>query len=63
LSIPTLRDARELLVLVTGADKADAVRRAFGEAPSPRTPASLARSAHGPTTVVLDRAAAAALPS
>jgi 6-phosphogluconolactonase len=63
LSIATLRDVRELLFLVTGADKANAVKRAFAEEPSPRTPAGLVRSAHGPTTVVLDRAAAAALPS
>jgi hypothetical protein len=39
------------------------VRRAFAEEPSPETPASLVRSAHGRTVVLLDRAAAARLPS
>ena len=61
LSIPALRGGRELLFLVTGEPKAEAVRRAFGDEPSPATPASLVRSEHGRTTAILDRAAAAAL--
>jgi 6-phosphogluconolactonase len=61
LSIPALRGGRELLLLVTGEAKAEAVRRAFGDEPSPATPASLVRSEHGRTTAILDRAAAARL--
>ena len=61
LTLPVLRAARHLLFLVTGADKADAVRRAFAADPSRATPASLVRSEKGTTTAVLDAAAAAAL--
>ena len=58
LTLPMLRRAREVLFLVTGADKADAVKRAFADEPSPSTPGSLVRAELGPTTVVLDAAAA-----
>jgi len=58
MTIPALAAARELVFLVTGADKADAVRKAFAEAPSRDTPASLVRSRSGGTTVILDAAAA-----
>jgi 6-phosphogluconolactonase/glucosamine-6-phosphate isomerase/deaminase len=51
-----------MLYLTTGDSKADAVRRAFVEPPSPGTPASLVRSSLGDTVVVLDREAAAQLP-
>lgn len=61
LSIPTLRNGQELLFLITGDGKADAVRRAFRDEPSPSTPASLVRSEHGRTTAILDRTAAAKL--
>jgi 6-phosphogluconolactonase len=63
LSLPTLCGADEVLFLLTGAGKAAAARRAFAEAPGPETPASLVRSTHGPTTAILDRAAAAELPA
>jgi 6-phosphogluconolactonase len=63
LSIPTLRGAHEVVFLVTGAEKAEAVRRAFAGPPSPETPASLVRSEQGATRAILDRAAAAGLPS
>jgi 6-phosphogluconolactonase len=59
LTLPLLCMTRELLFLVTGADKADAVERALAGEASPATPGSLAR---GETTrAVLDRAAAAKL--
>ena len=56
-----LRAAREVLFLVTGAEKADAAARAFAGEPSERTPGSLVRAELGQTRVVLDRAAAAKL--
>ena len=57
---PPLFAASELLVyLVTGSEKAEAVRRTFADEPSPATPASLIR---GRTTVaLLDKASAALL--
>jgi 6-phosphogluconolactonase len=59
LTLPRLRNTRELLFLVTGEDKADAVARALAGEPSPETPGSLVR---GETTrAILDRAAAAKL--
>ena len=48
-----------LVYLVTGEAKAEAVRRAFADEPSPATPASLVR---GRTTIaLLDEASAALL--
>jgi 6-phosphogluconolactonase len=60
-TLPAIAAAAHVVFLVTGAGKAEQVRRAFVDAPSPATPASLARSAAGTTTVVLDEAAAAML--
>jgi 6-phosphogluconolactonase len=61
LTLPRICDTRELLFLVTGADKADAVKRALAGEPSRETPGSLARSAEGRTSAIIDRAAAAQL--
>ena len=61
LSIPVLNSAREIVFAVSGADKADAARRAFATQPGPETPASLVRARNGSTIAILDRAAAAAL--
>ena len=61
MTIPALRSGHEVLFLIAGADKADAVARAFAADPDPATPASLVRSESGRTTAVLDRAAAARL--
>ena len=61
LTLPRICATRELLFLVAGADKADAVSRALAGDPSPATPGSLARAADGTTRAVLDRAAAANL--
>jgi 6-phosphogluconolactonase len=61
LTLPMLRNAREVLFLVSGADKADACKRAFGGEPSHATPGSLVRAIEGTTTAVLDPAAAALL--
>lgn len=62
MTIPALSAVEHVVYLVTGADKADAVRRAFGEPPSPATPASIVRSEAGKTSAILDRAAASRLP-
>ena len=63
VTIPPLNASETVVFLTVGAEKADAVARAFGEDPSPATPASLVRSASGTTIVLLDRAAAADLPN
>jgi len=59
LSLAALCGAKEILFVLTGAEKADAARRAFVEEPEEHTPASLVRAKDGHTTAVLDRAAAA----
>jgi 6-phosphogluconolactonase len=61
LSIPALRAGNEILFIVAGELKADAVRRAFVDAPSEDAPASLVRAGSGRTTAILDRAAAAGI--
>jgi 6-phosphogluconolactonase len=61
MTLPRLCNTNELLFLVAGADKADAVARALDGQPSNATPGSLARSAEGTTRAVLDRAAASKL--
>ena len=58
LTLPALAASREVLFLVTGAEKADAARRAFAEEPSRDVPASLLRSADGRTVAIVDAAAA-----
>jgi 6-phosphogluconolactonase len=58
MTVPVLCSAPEVLFIVTGTSKADAVERAFGMPPSLAAPASLIRSATGRTRVVADRAAA-----
>jgi 6-phosphogluconolactonase len=59
MTVPVLCSAPEVLFIVTGESKADAVERAFARPPSRDAPASLIRSATGRTRVVVDRAAAA----
>ena len=61
MTVPVLCSAPELLFLVTGESKAEAVERAFARPPGPETPSSLIRSAQGRTRAVLDEAAAAGL--
>jgi 6-phosphogluconolactonase len=63
LTLPVLCAAETILFLAFGEAKAEAIRRTFAEEPSRETPASLVRSARGRTVVLLDRAAAARLPS
>jgi 6-phosphogluconolactonase len=61
LTVPVLSSAPEVVFIVTGEEKAEAVERAFGRPPGPETPASLIRSAKGRTRVVADAAAASGL--
>jgi 6-phosphogluconolactonase len=63
MTVPVLCSAPEVVFIVTGEGKAEAVERAFGRPASPETPASLIRSAAGRTRVVADAAAAAGLSS
>jgi 6-phosphogluconolactonase len=61
MTLPRLCRTHELLFLVAGEGKADAVARTLAGEPSHETPGSLARSTEGTTRAVLDRAAAAKL--
>jgi 6-phosphogluconolactonase len=58
MTVPVLCSAPEVLFLVSGEQKAEAVERAFGQPPGPDTPAGLIRSATGRTRVIADAAAA-----
>ena len=60
LTLPALAAARQVVFLVSGASKADAVVAAFGPGarPDPRVPASLLPPLADETIVLLDRAAA-----
>ena len=62
LTLPVLNAAREVLFLVSGESKAEAVARAFGDgAPSREAPASLVAPVPGRLTVMLDAAASGRL--
>jgi 6-phosphogluconolactonase len=61
MTLPVLSGARQVVFLVLGEAKAEAVALAFAGEPGPATPASLLRSTEGETVVLLDRAAAAKL--
>ena len=61
LTFPVLNAAREVVFLVSGADKADAIARAFGDPPDPEAPASHVRPTAGSLYVFLDEPAAARL--
>jgi len=60
LTLPALTAARETLFLATGAEKAEAVRRAFGS-PGDDVPARRVADASARVSVLLDAAAAAGL--
>jgi 6-phosphogluconolactonase len=57
LTLPVINAATEVLFLVSGADKADAVARSFA-GPDPSTPASLVSPSSGRLVWLLDRDAA-----
>jgi 6-phosphogluconolactonase len=57
MTYPLLNTAREVVFLVAGADKAEALRRAFGVPPDESSPAAHVRPGAGTLTLVLDQAA------
>jgi 6-phosphogluconolactonase len=59
MTLPVLNAGREVLFMVTGESKAEAVKRAFGAEPGPDTPASYVRPPK--LTVLLDPPAASLL--
>ena len=61
LTLPAINAASEVVFLIAGADKADAVRRAFVDEPSREAPASLVAPESGRLVILLDAAAAAGL--
>ena len=61
LTLPVLNAGKEVVFLISGEDKAEAVARAFGDAPGPDAPASLVRPEPGRLTLLLDPPAAARL--
>ena len=61
VTLPVLNAARDIVFLISGEDKAEAVARAFGDAPGPDAPASLVRPTEGRLTVLLDAPAASRL--
>ena len=58
LTLPAINAARHVVFLITGASKADAVRRAFGSSPDVLSPAAHVRPSAGELTVFLDPEAA-----
>ncbi|MET0687355.1 MAG: 6-phosphogluconolactonase [Solirubrobacteraceae bacterium] len=61
MTYPLLNTAREVVFLVSGGDKGEALRRAFGEPPDESSPAAHVRPGAGTLTLVLDQAAGAGL--
>jgi 6-phosphogluconolactonase len=64
MTMPVLCASRRIVFLVAGADKAEAVGRAFGPGvePSRDAPASMVRPTDGELILLLDEAAASHLP-
>ncbi len=58
LTLPMVNSARQIVFLITGEDKADAVSRVFSGPPDPRAPGSLVE---GTPLALLDEAAASRL--
>jgi len=58
LTFPAINSARRVVFLVTGADKAPAVKRAFGDPPDPDAPGAHVRPKAGELLVLCDAAAA-----
>ncbi len=61
LTFPAFNAARDVVFLVAGEDKAEALVRAFGDEPDPAVPSAHVRPSDGRLLVLADRAAAAKL--
>ena len=61
ITLPLVNAAREVVFLVSGEDKAEAVARAFSGAPDPSAPASLVQPENGSYTLLADEAATSLL--
>jgi 6-phosphogluconolactonase len=61
VTLPVVNAAREVVFLVSGEDKADAVARAFAGVQDPSAPASLVRPESGSLTLLADAAATSLL--
>jgi glucosamine-6-phosphate deaminase len=62
MGVGTMLEARELVLIVTGAGKAEILRKTLAEAPTADVPASFLQLVPEKVTVIADRAAAALLP-
>ena len=62
-TLPVFNAGRDVVFLVAGAEKADAVDRAFVRPPGPPAPGSLIAPDTGRLSVILDEAAAARIPA
>ncbi|MEG2950284.1 MAG: glucosamine-6-phosphate deaminase, partial [Clostridia bacterium] len=60
LGVGSIMNARQVLLLATGADKADAIHKAICEDINPKTQASILRT-HPDVIFLLDKAAAGLL--
>jgi 6-phosphogluconolactonase len=61
VTLDVINGGHEVVFLIAGEDKAEAVARAFDDAPGPHAPASLVRPHAGNLTLLLDPAAASRL--
>jgi 6-phosphogluconolactonase len=61
MTLPLFNSAKEVVFLIAGADKAEAVKRAFGTPADEASPAAHVRPGAGTLTLILDPAAAAQL--
>ena len=63
VGVGTILEAKRIVLIVSGASKADILHRALREEPTPDVPASFLQMAQNPVLVIADEAAAARLNS